>query len=126
MSHDGADMIIGSRFIEKKGFQSSGVRRMGIRYFTNILNVLFGVRISDPTSGFRMVNKKLIKEFAADYPKDYPEPESLAYILRRGYEVEEIPVKMNERQGGISSINVKNSIYYMIKVSIAIFLEKIR
>lgn len=120
------DMVIGSRFIEKEGFQSSGARRMGIRYFSSLIKLLTGARITDPTSGLRMVNRKIIKEFAEDYPKDYPEPESVVNVLRKGGKVKEIPVLMKERQGGISSISPKNAIYYMIKVSLAILVERFR
>ena len=68
------DMVIGSRFIEKEGFQSSGTRRLGIKYFTILIRLLTGKKITDPTSGLRMVNRDVMKIFAYDYPKDYPEP----------------------------------------------------
>ena len=64
------DMVIGSRFINKEGFQSSGVRRLGIKYFTGLIKVLTGKKITDPTSGLRMINKDIIEMFASDYPKD--------------------------------------------------------
>lgn len=121
-----ADMVIGSRFIEKKGFQSSGIRRIGIRYFTGLIRILTGKKITDPTSGLRMVNREVMSFFAENYPKDYPEPESVVAILRRGKKVEELPVVMKERSGGVSSISPKKSIYYMIKVSLAILVERMR
>lgn len=120
------DMVIGSRFIEKEGFQSSGTRRLGIKYFTILIRLLTGKKITDPTSGLRMVNRDVMKLFAYDYPKDYPEPESVVAILRRGKKVQEIPVIMKERQGGVSSISPKKSVYYMIKVTLAILIERIR
>lgn len=120
------DMVIGSRFIDKKGFQSSGTRRIGIKYFTILIKILTGKTITDPTSGLRMVNRDIMKEFAYDYPKDYPEPESVVSILRKKKKVEEIPVIMRERSGGVSSISLKKSVYYMIKVSLAILIERIR
>lgn len=120
------DMVIGSRFIEKKGFQSSGMRRIGIRYFSILIKILTGTRITDPTSGLRMVNRRVMKEFAYNYPKDYPEPESVVAILCKNCRVEEIPVIMRERMGGVSSISMKKSVYYMIKVTLAILFEKIR
>ena len=76
ISHD-ADMVIGSRFIENEGFQSTFMRRVGISYFTFLIKLLTGARVTDPTSGFRMVNRKVIQLFAHDYPVDYPEPEKL-------------------------------------------------
>ena len=120
------NMVIGSRFIEKKGFQSNSVRRFGITYFTRLIKILTRTRITDPTSGLRMVDDKLIKYFAFNYPSDYPEPESAVSILTKGWKISEIPVEMRARQGGKSSINFKKSIYYMIKVSIAIFIARVR
>ena len=121
-----ADMVIGSRFINKEGFQSSGARRVGIKYFTMLIKLLTGAKITDPTSGLRMVNREIIEFFAEEYPKDYPEPESVVAILRRKKKVLELPVIMRERSGGVSSISMKKSVYYMIKVSLAILIERIR
>ena len=120
------DMVIGSRFINKEGFQSSGARRIGIRYFTALIKFLTGVKITDPTSGLRMINRYVIKIFAVDYPRDYPEPESVVAILRQKKNVREIPVIMKAREGGVSSISPKKSVYYMIKVTLAILIECIR
>ena len=121
-----SDMVIGSRFIEKEGFQSSGLRRIGIKYFTGLFKLLTGKKITDPTSGMRMVNKKLLEKFTDEYPKDYPEPESVVTILAEKYKVTEIPVVMNEREEGVSSISLKNSVYYMIKVSFAILIARMK
>ena len=120
------DMVIGSRFIEKQGFQSSSMRRIGIRFFSWLIKVLTGHRITDPTSGLRMVGRNVMEIFARDYPRDYPEPESVVAILKRNMRVEEIPVIMYERAGGVSSISLNKSVYYMIKVTLAILIEKIR
>ena len=121
-----SDMVIGSRFIEKEGFQSSGLRRIGIKYFTGLIKILTGKTTTDPTSGMRMVNKKLLEKFTDEYPKDYPEPESVVTILSEKYKVTEIPVVMNEREEGVSSISLKNSVYYMIKVSFAILIARMK
>ena len=126
MEAEHADMVIGSRFIDKEGFQSSGARRVGIKYFTMLIKLLTGTKITDPTSGLRMVNREIIEFFAEEYPKDYPEPESVVAILRRKKKLLEIPVIMRERSGGVSSISMKKSVYYMIKVSLAILIERIR
>lgn len=120
------DMVIGSRFINKEGFQSSGARRLGIKYFTVLIYLMTGKKITDPTSGLRMANREVMKLFAYDYPKDYPEPESVVAILRQKKKVEEIPVIMKAREGGVSSISPKKSVYYMIKVTLAILIERIR
>ena len=120
-----ADMVIGSRFIEKEGFQSSGIRRMGIKYFSGLIKLLTGKRITDPTSGMRMINRRLLEEYVRAYPKDYPEPESAVTALAKGYKIVEIPVIMKEREEGRSSINLKAGFYYMIKVTIAIINARI-
>ena len=121
-----ADMVIGSRFLECKGYQSTVVRRWGIRYFSGLIRLLTRRRVTDPTSGYRMVRGDLISSLAQDYPQDYPEPESVVRMLRQGRKVVEVPVKMRERQGGTSSISARNSVYYIIKVTMAIMLERMR
>lgn len=125
LEQSNSDMVIGSRFIEKEGFQSSALRRVGIVYFTFLIKLLTGKTITDPTSGMRMVNRKLLKKFTEDYPKDYPEPESVVAILAGNYKVKEIPVIMKERMEGESSISFRKSIYYMIKVSVAIVIARL-
>lgn len=120
------DMVIGSRFIDNEGFQSSGIRRIGIRYFTWLIKFLFGTKITDPTSGFRMCNKATIAMFANEYPRDYPEPESTARLLRHKKKVAEVPVRMRARSGGVSSISKSKSVYYMLKVSLAVLMERFR
>lgn len=126
LTEQNLDMVIGSRFIRKEGFQSSGARRIGIKYFTVLIQMLTGQKITDPTSGLRMINRDVMKIFAYDYPKDYPEPESVVAILRRKKKVAELPVIMKAREGGVSSISPKKSVYYMIKVTLAILIEWIR
>lgn len=121
-----ADMVIGSRFIEKEGFQSSFTRRLGIRYFSGLIKLMTGKTITDPTSGYRMCNRRIIELFAGNYPKDYPEPETTTWILRKKLKVLEIPVVMRAREEGVSSISPKKSIYYMFKVSMAIIIERTR
>lgn len=126
MEETGVDMVIGSRFIEKKGFQSTGARRAGIKFFTWLIRLMTGETVTDPTSGLRMVNRKVMKEFAVNYPKDYPEPETAVAVLHLGMKIKEVPVIMHERIGGVSSISMKKSVYYMIKVSMAIVIERMR
>lgn len=126
LEKENVDMVIGSRFITKEGFQSSVMRRLGIKYFTMLIKTLAGKTITDPTSGLRMVGKNIIELYAKDYPKDYPEPESVVAVLRKGMNVKEIPVIMKSRQGGVSSINPSKSVYYMVKVTLAILVESIR
>lgn len=126
MIEKGWDMLIGSRFIDKEGFQSSSLRRFGISYFSVLIRIMTGGKISDPTSGMRMAGRDVIELFANNYPKDYPEPESVVAILEKGKKVAEYPVIMRERTEGVSSISPIKSVYYMIKVTLAILMEKLR
>lgn len=120
-----ADITIGSRFIEKEGFQSSTTRRMGISFLSGLIHLLCFQKVKDVTSGFRAVNKEFIEVYAESYPSDYPEPEAIvAAIMHRG-RIAEIPVVMKERMGGSSSINLRRSVYYMIKVTLAILVCRI-
>ncbi|HES6343005.1 TPA: glycosyltransferase family 2 protein [Streptococcus pyogenes] len=120
------NMVIGSRFITKEGFQSSFARRIGIKYFTWLIALLTGKKITDATSGLRLIDRSLIERFANHYPDDYPEPETVVDILVSHFKVKEIPVVMNERQGGVSSISLTKSVYYMIKVTLAILVVRLK
>lgn len=122
----GADLVIGSRFLEKTdGFQSTFMRRVGITWLSAILKLCTGRHVSDPTSGFRACGRRAIDLFCASYPVDYPEPESIAVAIKSGLSVKEVSVEMRERQGGISSIGGLSSVYYMIKVSLAILIASV-
>lgn len=125
IERDEADIVIGSRFIERQGFQSSAGRRFGINFLSGLIKLCTGIRVRDVTSGFRAVNRKFIEIYANDYPQDYPEPEAIVAGVMYGGRIKEIPVKMKERVGGISSINLWKSFYYMIKVSLAIIICRI-
>lgn len=120
-----ADSVIGSRFITKEGFQSSGLRRMGIKFLSGLIYLTCGIRVYDVTSGFRAVNKKCIRLFAEEYAQDYPEPEAIVASAMQHIRIKEVPVIMNEREGGVSSISGLKSIYYMIKVSLAILISRL-
>ncbi|MCR5545639.1 MAG: glycosyltransferase family 2 protein [Lachnospiraceae bacterium] len=119
MEKEKMNMLIGSRFIENLGFQSSYLRRIGIKWFSFLIKCYTGETITDPTSGMRMAGRDIINFFAEEYPKDYPEPETAIALLKLGYTVKEIPVQMKKREEGKSSISFKRSIYYMFKVTIA-------
>ena len=119
------DVAIGSRFITKKGFQSSFLRRFGISFLSNLIYVLCGLRVKDVTSGMRAVNRKMIEEYAHNYAQDYPEPEAILTAGLMKAKVVEVPVQMRERQGGTSSINALRSAYYMIKVSLALVMVRL-
>lgn len=120
-----ADIVIGSRFLNNNnnnGFKSTFVRRIGIKYLSSLIKFFTGQKIYDVTSGFRAVNKKYIDFYANTYAQDYPEPEAIVAAIKNGGKVLEVHVLMQERTGGKSSINFLKSIYYMIKVSMAVFI----
>lgn len=122
----GSDLVIGSRFLDgKEGFRSTWLRRIGISWLSFWLRLFTGERITDATSGFRACGPKAIDLFCANYPSDYPEPESIAAALVADLDVREVPVRMRERQGGKSSIAGLSSVYYMIKVSLAIAIASL-
>jgi len=121
-----ADVVIGSRFIEKEGFQSSAMRRFGINYFKRLNKMLVGVTVADSTSGLRLLNKKVLALVSDYYPDEYPEPEAIILYSLNNFKIMEVPVTMRERQGGVSSIGLVSSVYYMFKVSLAIFYTFIR
>ena len=120
-----ADIVIGSRFVEHEGFQSSGARRLGIGILSTLIRMLCGVKVADVTSGMRAVNRRFIEEYAENYAQDYPEPEALLYAGVRKARIQEVPVQMRERAGGKSSISALKSVYYMIKVSLALIIGRI-
>ena len=120
-----ADAVIGSRFVDKEGFQSSQIRRIGIKFLSSLGWLLTGVRVKDITSGYRVVNRKFIKIFSEDYPADYPEPEALVIVAVHGGKIMEYPVVMRERENGKSSITFKKSIYYMCKVTLAMLIRRL-
>lgn len=127
MKKDLLDLCVGSRFAGMDSeFKSTAVRRIGIRYLAGLLKVFSGgsIKISDPTSGFRAANKAVISYFADHYPVDYPEPESIMAAARQGFSIGEAPVNMFAREKGQSSIRPLNSIYYMVKVSLAIIFDR--
>lgn len=121
-----SDIVIGSRFIENTGFQSFYMRRVGIKFFRFLLKLLCGIKISDPTSGFRIINRKTLNIVNEYYPDEYPEPEALVIYKYYNLKISETPVQMEERKGGISSIKGLLKLYYMFKVSLAIFFTFIK
>jgi glycosyltransferase involved in cell wall biosynthesis len=121
-----SDVIIGSRFLEGKGFQSSFFRRLGINYFKWLNRILIGRTIHDSTSGFRVFNHKTLEIVNQYYPDEYPEPEAIVLFGLKNLTMKEIPVEMCERQGGVSSIHSLRAVYYMFKVTLGIIFVYIR
>ena len=122
LNEKNVDMVIGSRFINTTGYKQTFMRMLGNKIIGGMIKLYTGKKIYDTTSGYRAVNKRVIKKFANDYPSDYPEPDTNLRLLRQKYKIEEIPVEMNQRNTGKSSITPLKSIYYMIKVSLAMFI----
>lgn len=121
------DICIGSRYLDNSTskFKSTFMRRFGKNIISGCIKILCKQKITDPTSGFRAVNRNVIEFFAKDYPREYPEPESIVNLNKRGYKIKEVSVSMNERIGGKSSINVFKSMHYMIIVIFMMIVEGI-
>ena len=122
-----ADLVIGSRFIDPGGtYRPPFARRMGIRVFARLVSVLGGQRVTDTTSGFVAFNRAGIELFAAEYPHDYPEVEGTLVALRSGLRLSQVQVEMRERQTGTSSITFVRSLYYIVKVTLALIVASLR
>lgn len=125
-SKPSVDMVYGTRFADKRSFRSSVARRAGIKLFASVLSMVTGQKVTDPTSGFRLCNRRAIELFARNYPLDYPEVEAIVLMHRHRLRSAEVPVTMHERSGGRSSITLLRSGYYMIKVLLAVFVGLFR
>jgi hypothetical protein len=123
LTKNGNDMTLGSRFLGGSEYRASLMRRVGITILSMVVSVLIRQKVTDPTSGFRAASRRAIQLFALDYPQDYPEPEVLVLLSRNGLKIEEVPVKIEQRSFGESSITNIRAIYYMIKVLLAIFVD---
>lgn len=120
------DVAIGSRFIGGGDYGTSLPRRLGITLIAGLLSAITGQRVTDPTSGFAAFDRRAIRLFARVYPHDYPEPEAIVVLHRSGLRMCEVPVRMLRREAGTSSITTARSIYYMIKVTLAICINMLR
>ncbi len=121
-----ADMVVGSRFAGTVVYRAPRTRRLGIRIFATVVSLIVRQRVTDPTSGFRAVNRRAIRLFAADYPHDYPEVEATVLVFRHRLSMAEVPVAMRTRTSGRSSITWFRSVYYMVKVLLALFIGLFR
>jgi len=122
------DIAVGSRYLGARsdGYRSSATRRVGIRLLARVVSLLTRQRITDPTSGFQALNRKAIMLFAADYPHDYPEVEAIVLVERHRLRLIEVPIAMRPRTAGRSSIRTLSSVYYMVKVLLALFVGSFR
>ena len=123
---DEADIAVGSRFAGGGGYRSSRSRRLGITILARTVSLLTRRRVTDPTSGFQALNRHAIALFAADYPHDYPEVEAALMVHKHRLRMTEVPVQMRERAAGRSSIGAFASVYYMVKVLLALFVGLFR
>ena len=121
-----ADIAVGSRFTGAEGYRSSRSRRVGIRVLAWVVSRLVHERVTDPTSGFQVANRRAIALFAADYPHDYPEVEATVLVAKHRLRRAEVAVSMRERAAGSSSIGAVHSVYYMVKVLLALFVGLFR
>lgn len=122
-----ADVVTGSRFVSTAGsYRPALARRLGIHWFAKLVSVLAWRRVTDTTSGFQALNRRAMSLFAADYPTDYPEVEGTLLILRSGLRLREVQVEMREREHGISSITFLGSVYYLLKVTLALVVASLR
>lgn len=123
-----ANLVIGSRFIDKSSsnFKSSAARQLGIKLISFFIKLVTKKRIFDVTSGFRAADRLVIEDFAKSYPIDYPEPITNTELLKKNYTIAEVPVSMNEREGGVSSINSWKTIYFMINVILSVLVVGMR
>ncbi len=123
MQEQDADVVCGSRFLtDDHRYPAPISRRTGIHIFAFLLSRIVGTRVSDPTSGFRLYNRRAIELFALDYPHDYPEVEAVLILHHNRLRMSETPVRMYTRGGGVSSISTGKSAYYMLKVLLALFV----
>lgn len=121
-----ADVVIGSRFLGKGDYKPSFARLVGMTVFAKVVSFIIRNKVTDTTSGFRAVNKKVIDFFSSTYPDDYPEVEALVLLYKAGFSIMETPVIMDARHGGKSSITPFKGLYYMIKVLLAIFVDTLK
>ena len=127
LAGDEADVVTGSRFRDvESGYRPPLARRLGITWFARLVSLLSGQRVTDTTSGFQALNRRGIALFASDYPSDYPEVEATVLLLKHRLRLVEVPVRMREREHGSSSITFLRSLYYAIKVTLALFVAMAR
>jgi glycosyltransferase involved in cell wall biosynthesis len=122
-----ADIAIGTRFSSSSGdYRPPFTRRIGITWFAKLVSLMTRQRVTDTTSGFQALNRKGIALFARDYPSDYPEVEATVLVFKHRLRLVEVPVRMWEREHGESSITFVRSVYYMLKVTLALFVAMVR
>ncbi len=123
---EGADLVVGSRFLSEEGFTSSVQRRIGAKILSFVVTALIRKKITDTTSGFRLYGRKAIEFFADYYPEDYPEVEALILAHKKGFRIKEVAARLDPRATGKSSITTTRAVYYMVKVLLAILVDLLK
>lgn len=126
MDREKANIVIGSRFIKDLGYKQTFMRKLGGNFISNLIKAFSGVKICDPASGYRLVDRKIIELFALEYPYDYPEPETNLSMALKGFKIKEIPMKMHQREFGNSFVTPITAIWYMVKVTLALIIQKLK
>jgi glycosyltransferase involved in cell wall biosynthesis len=126
MESSGADLVVGSRALSDHPYAQTFTRRLGTGYLSLFLSCICHHPVTDPTSGFQMVNRLLMYYFAHDYPEDYPEPEALALLRRQGYRFSEVGVSFRDRVAGTSTLHGARSLYFALKVTLALVVDRAR
>ncbi|HDY86819.1 MAG TPA: glycosyltransferase family 2 protein [bacterium] len=123
---EGADFVSSSRFLDDSGYVMPVSRKMGSMVFSFVISMMCGQKLTDTTSGFRAFGRRAIDHFSNNYPEDYPEVEALIIAHKRNLVIKEVSVKMRSRSEGVSSITPVRSVYYMVKVLLAIFIDLLK
>jgi len=126
MNAKDVDLVIGSRFLGKDGYKSTFLRNCGIMILAAVLSITCRKRVTDPTSGFQIISRRLLHMFSQSYPVEYPEPEALALLRRQGYDFAEVAVPFRARRAGRSSIAGWGTLYYVVKVFVALLVDRAR
>jgi glycosyltransferase involved in cell wall biosynthesis len=120
------DLVVGSRFLVSRHYRQSFMRMAGIGFLGTLIKMLSGLTTTDCTSGFRAVNRRVIRAFAHWYPADYPEPEVILLLHRSGFKIAEVDVRMRQRRTGMTSIPLMRGLFYVLKVTTALLLDTVR
>lgn len=126
LESQGADLVIGSRFVVDTGYRAGAIRRATMAFFSVLTSRLSGQKICDTTSGFQLINKTALHHFAHSYPYDYPNAEVLVDLARRGGKIIEVPVYVAARKGGVSMFDFWSSIYYVVKMTLSVLMVLVR
>jgi glycosyltransferase involved in cell wall biosynthesis len=126
MQSNDVDLVVGTRFGGEQKMISTVLRYLGVRFLAVFLSLICRSRVTDPTSGFWLVNRRLLYVFSHSYPCDYPEPEALAFVRRLGYSFAEVPVTFRQRELGQSSIGRWDTFFHAFKVLLALIVDRVR